>query len=196
MKNTKFIIAILFFLTVNILAAGLWYYSFAIMTEKNDEFIEIRKKIKLDENKAEDAAAFKQAAAAAMPDKNIIDSVFLNNQETVKFVESMETMAAAAGVELKISKLEDSSGAEQKGGGIQQIKDASGNVLKRASLELQEIVTGSFKNVFAFLTMLENSPFVVVVKDLSLEEIEAQKWQAVIGAKANNFLIIQEPKSK
>lgn len=161
MRKNKFIIFIpvAAWLIINLGLLSAWIYLYSSIDGKMTTISEVKAQIKNAEDRLSQRRALKSLVSNIGDRKQKIDSVFLDKDSLILFIESMEDAGRASGVSLKIS------------GG-----DSS--VAPSFTLSAE----GSYGRIINFLSLLESTPYKIDIKSASFHEqggVEAEGvWKA------------------
>lgn len=112
-------------------------------------------------------------------DITLLENHFANGSDVVPFLDTIENLAPLSGTKVKISSVD--AGAIKSG------------------LVIGLKVSGSFENVYKFLTLLENSPYELnflsvdihtlpAASDTSLKNIKSSNWEGLFKIQLLSFI--------
>jgi hypothetical protein len=175
-KSTKIslIVSIMIFLLSGIL--------FFFLYQKIEKNIATTKQTQIDLEtemaRREDIKNFNSTFKSIMPDKTLLETHFAQSSNVVPFLNTIGQMARSVGTKSEVSAIEI---AEDNTGLLVTMKD-----------------TGSFSQVYKFITLLENSPYELeftsvemstVPPDSTLKKsVQGNVWQAVLNMKLVSFI--------
>lgn len=124
-----------------------WVYLYGMIGKKTESVNEIKTQIKNAELKMEQRRELEKLIGDVTVKKQKIDSVFLNKDKLITFIEHLEDVSRSASVILKINS-----------------EESKGSPVFKLSAE------GRYEQVFKFLLLLENCPYKTDIKNLSIQE--------------------------
>lgn len=143
-------------------------YQMASLKEK--EILELREKLLVINEKKNNITAFKKFLEEIKEDKNRINGVFLIEDKIIKFIENLEKISKLAQTEIEIQSA------------LLSEKEDLGPVFNFK-------LTGSFENLFRSLSLMENLPHQIEIKELRLvKEREENLWQAQFRIQVLSFI--------
>lgn len=167
MKNKNFIVTIFLILLLNGLALGGWLYFIFTIKEQNRAVKEERQKLAINEKTFQNANSLKALMSEVAEKKQLIDSFFLNRESAINFIENLELIAKQTDVSIKIGNV--------------SIKNTEKEILN-----LQFNLSGDFKQVFHYLVLLENLPYLIDVERINFRKA-GEKWQADFEISLSGF---------
>ncbi|OHA26430.1 MAG: hypothetical protein A3D52_02145 [Candidatus Taylorbacteria bacterium RIFCSPHIGHO2_02_FULL_44_36] len=169
MKNNRskiFLFVLVAAAAVTAAAAYVWFWRSA--SAANDETSYIRGDIESQLKKNEITGALEKLVNDTETARRQIDSYFVGADQTVDFVEYLESLARAAGVNFTIVSL-----------GVDQAKDDF-----KDQIILRGEVTGNWSPTMNFLSFLENAPYRLDLADVAITKPEKVDWETKILIKA------------
>ena len=168
MKNKKFIITIvLMVLLTGAVLAG-WIYLFANFKKQNNFIKEERQKILVSDKKLENSNSLKALMNEIVDEKQKIDSVSLDKESIINFIENLESIAGKTGASIKIGNI-NIDNQEKKG------------------LSFQFNLTGNFNQLFHYLILLENLPYLINIERMDFKKLAPNEWGANFEILVNSF---------
>src|SRR3989338_10220610 len=152
MKNNRPKIFLLVLVAVAVAAAATYVWFWRLVSVANDESSYLRGDIESQLKKNETAGALEKLVNETETARRQIDSYFVGADQTVDFVEYLESLARAAGVNFTIVSL-----------GVDQAKDDF-----KDQIILRGEVTGNWSPTMNFLSFLENAPYRLDLADVAI----------------------------
>ena len=160
MKNKKrFVISIVLIIGVNAIAAAVWWFVFSGILKEKDNVSRLRFEADKVEKRLNNARSLGLLLKDVEKDTEKISAVFLNSKNIVKFIEELEFLNQKASTTLTIRAMELP--------GQTQIENP------RFSFE----VKGSFRDLFHYLSLLEDLSYQIRLDKISLIKPEGSDWQ-------------------
>jgi len=153
-KKTFLISGILVIISMALIYFGV-YFLFEEIKKNSEELIKTKKELILLEIRFKDFEQFKKISGALQPDIEGSEKLFINPEVPIDFVQFLEKTALDSGVSIGISL---PSAAVKKGE-------------PWSFLEFQINVTGLFPEFLKFLEKIENAPYLIEIKNLSINRI-------------------------
>lgn len=175
--------ATIFVLISIILSAifGCSFLFFKVSSEKKS-IIELRKTILQNKKKNEEGKLLSDALDRLKKEKDAINAVFLKENELISLIKSLESSGDISGVSLEISSISPAI------------------VDKKTNPQISFHIKGSFEQIFRYLYMLENIPYLVTIDKVSLQNIKNEKisqadykslpsydWQALFSVQLESY---------
>jgi len=155
MKN-KFFTTILI-LSVSIIAAVAgWFYMFSKISLERKEIVELRKNILRNDKKNINEKSLVRLLEGVKKEKEAIEAVFLKEDDLVRLIKGLESTGESSGVSLKISAI----AAEKK---------------KSSKPVISFSAQGTFEQLFRYLYLLENLPYLITINKISFQKEEDGK---------------------
>ncbi|HEV7702407.1 MAG TPA: hypothetical protein VGO63_03140 [Candidatus Paceibacterota bacterium] len=107
-------------------------------------------------------------------DKALLETHFGKTSDIVPFLDTVEGLGPKAGVQVETTS-------------VDILADGGGLLVKLNT-------SGNFKNIYKFLTLLENSPYELEVSGMDMQKetnsitMEEPGWQAMLGIKLLSFV--------
>lgn len=173
-KNNFFITVFILVSIIFMAIGGYFFLLFKASSEKK-VIIELRKTTLQNKKIWEEEKFLADMLDRLKKEKDIINSVFLKEDEIIRLIKSLESIGDNLGVVLKIISISPSTGKELKP-------------------KVSFIANGSFEQLFRYIYMLENIPYLVTMDKVSLqntkEEIskkENYNWQALFNIQLEGY---------
>lgn len=154
MNNKKIIISIIFVLLVNFVGFAASFFVFSKIFSEKELVKDIKQKLQSNEKKIKDSALLRKEIISISQDKEKIDLLFLKEQEIINLIEKFESVASESGVDLKINSI--SFAGEDK-----------------SQPHFNMAAEGSFGQIFKYVTLLENFPYILEIDRLNLQKTES-----------------------
>jgi Tfp pilus assembly protein PilO len=148
-KTTQFLILMLI-ANICVGVGYYWFFNF-IKTETENNSI-LASKISLGIEQNDKLGDLQAAVKDTEVERTKLSSLFLANGSEVAFIEQIENLAKVSGLEEKTNNVSEA---------LNQVSGAK-------SLDIQLTVTGDWNNVMYFLGQLENLPYSLNIKNVSL----------------------------
>lgn len=174
MKNKKFLFSIIIFLAIDIMAFVLLFFVVLAADGEKENIAAARETLAKNEKNINSNNFLKKLASDIEDDKLRIYSMFLNRDELIRIIKSLESIESDSGVSLKISSIDI---------------DDDQNITTPA---LNFTVKGTFPQLFKYLYFLENLPYLIVIDKASFyksgaSENSAGQWQATFNIKLEGY---------
>lgn len=179
-KNNFFITVFVLIFVIFTAIIGNSFLFFKVSSEKKS-IIELRKTVLQNKKKNEEGKLLSDALGRLKKEKDTINAVFLKENELVSLIKSLESSGDNSGVYLKISSISPSVGEGD-------------------NPKISFIAKGSFEQLFRYLYMVENIPYLVTIDKVSLQNIKNEKishvdyksspsydWQALFSAQLESY---------
>lgn len=160
--------------------AGDLFLFFKASAEKK-AIIDLRKIVLQNNKKNEEEKLLAEALDRLKKEKDIINTVFLKEDDIVRLIKILESIGDNSGVVLKISSILPSSDKELKP-------------------KISFVADGSFEQLFTYMEMLENIPYLATIDKVSLQKIQGAKadksdykpllnssWQALFSVHLESY---------
>jgi len=168
MKNKKFIITIVLVVLLNGAVLAGWIYLFSNFKKQNNFIKEERQKILVSDKKLENSNSLKALMNEIVDEKQKIDSVFLDKESIINFIENLESIAGKTGASIKIGNI-NIDNQDKKG------------------LSFQFNLTGNFNQLFHYLILLENLPYLINIERMDFKKLAPNEWGANFEILVNSF---------
>ena len=182
MKSKFFVTIFILFLLIIPASAG-WFYIFAKMSSGRKEILELRKNVMRNDKKTVDEKTLALFLDSVKNEKELIESVFLKEDDLIRLIKGLESIGESSGVSLKISAISTEKGAASK---------------PVISFSAQ----GEFEQIFKYLYFLENLPYLITIDKVSFQNTEVNSaiaqadnkktnstsvWQALFSIKLESY---------
>jgi Tfp pilus assembly protein PilO len=169
MNNKKFIITIILIFLLNGAALAGWLYLFSNLKKQNNFIKEEQQKILVSDKKLENSNSLKTLMNEIIDEKQKIDSVFLDKDSVVNFIENLESIAGKTGASIKIGNINIDS-------------------QKKKGLSLQFNLTGNFNQLFHYLILVEKLPYLINIETMDFKKSASNEWEADFEILVNSFI--------
>jgi len=169
MKNKKFIITIILIILLNGVVLAGWLYLFSSLKKENNFIKEKRQEILANDKKLENSNSLKILMNEIVDERQKIDSAFLDKESVVNFIEKLELIADRTDASIKIGKINIDN--QERGG-----------------LSLQFDLTGNFNQLFHYLVLLENLPYLINIEKMDLKNLAPNRWAADLEISTDSFI--------
>ena len=169
MKNKKFIITIILIILLNGVVLAGWLYLFSSLKKENNFIKEKRQEILANDKKLENSNSLKILMNEIVDERQKIDSAFLDKESVVNFIEKLELIADRTDASIKIGKINIDN--QERGG-----------------LYLQFDLTGNFNQLFHYLVLLENLPYLINIEKMDLKNLAPNRWAADLEISTDSFI--------
>ena len=171
-RNQKFIAFIIALIILNLLGIGGWIYAFSYLNHSKSEAMEIYKQLAVTEKRIKDIKLFEDLLTSLSDEKKKIDSVFLDQQDFIRIIEDLEKLASTTDTIVELEGINFSTPSDQDN-----------------QLQLQLKVTGSFKDVFHYLVLLEHLPYQASFEKAQIQKQTGKsKWDAHFNIKILHYV--------
>lgn len=164
MKNNRSKIFLLVLVIVLAVAVGAYVWFWRLLNAVSDESSYLRGDIELQLKKNETSGALEQLVNDTETERRQIDSYFVGADQTVDFVEYLESLANITGVNFKIISLS-----------VEQVKDDF-----KDQIILRGEALGSWSALMNFIALLETAPYRLNLADLTITKPEKTAWAAAL----------------
>lgn len=168
MKNSRPKIFLFVLAAVAVAAAVAYVWFWNLVSVANDESSYLRGDIELQVRRNETAGSLEKLVDNTEAERQQIDSYFVGADQTIDFVEFLESLARTAGVSFEITSLE-----------IEQVKDDF-----KDYIVLRGEAVGDWSPTMNFLSLLENAPYRLDLMDVVAAKSEETDWETKILVKA------------
>jgi len=135
---------------------------FKNIQKNSKELISGKEKLLLSQKRIENIENFKQIYYQIKPDLEKMGGAFVETEMPLSFISFLEKTAHDCGLDINISSLPPEGTKEDTG----------------PSLSFQLNSASSFPNLFKFLEKLENSSYLIQIKNLSISRLTENKLQS------------------
>ena len=149
--TSKFLILLVL---VNLCASVGYYLLFDNTRKETEKASTLSSKIDLGSQRSGRLSGLQSAVKETESERAQLTSFFLPTGSEVSFIEQVESLAKASGLSEKTSN----------------VSEVPGRVGGTKIVQVQIMVTGSWSNVIYFLGQLENSPYKLDIRNISLLE--------------------------
>ncbi len=173
MKNKKLILIIIATFILNISALLGCLSLFSMVKNQRESAKGTIKNSSILKKKIQEVKLLESQIDKIKEDKKKIDSIFLMEEDIVKFIETLEDLGKKTGILIKISSAEIGKGSENP--------------------KIRISANGSFQNIFHYILLLENMPNQIVFDNLNLvkkasDSEKKGEWEADIEISIKSFL--------
>ena len=168
MKNSRPKIFLFVLISALIVALAAYVLFWRLISTANDESAHLRGDIELQLERNKTAGGLAKLITETEVKRLQIDSYFVGADQTVDFVEYLESLANVAGVNFEIVSLV-----------IDQVKDDFKN-----QIVLRGEASGDWSPLMNFLALLEAAPYRLILADVAITKPEQVGWEAMILIKA------------
>lgn len=169
MKNKKFITTIILVVLLNGVVLAGWLYLFSSLKKQNNFIKEKQQKILVSDKKLENSNSLKVLMNEIVDEKQKIDSAFLDKESIINFIENLESISGKTGASIKIGNI-NIDNQEEKG------------------LSLQFNLTGNFNQLFHYLILLEELPYLINIERMDFKKLVPNEWKADFEILVNSFM--------
>lgn len=162
--------------------AGCSFLFFKAYLERKS-IIELKKTILQNNKKGEENKILVDTLDRLNKEKETISSVFIKEEDFVRLIKNLESTGAIANVALKINSI------------------LPANIDKKTNPQVSLTAKGSFEQVFRYMNMVENLPYLVIIDNVSLQNIQDAKdkpddskkmsmnreWQALFNLRLESY---------
>lgn len=173
MKNKKLILIIIAIFILNISALLGCLSLFSMVKSQRESAKEAIRNSSILEKKIQGVKLLESQIDKIREDKKKIDSVFLKEEDIVKFIETLEDLGKKTDILIKISSAEIGKGSENP--------------------KLRISANGSFQDIFHYIILLENLPNQIAFDNLNLVKKSSGdekngEWESGIEISIMSFL--------
>ncbi|MEW5907815.1 MAG: type 4a pilus biogenesis protein PilO [Patescibacteria group bacterium] len=169
MSNKKFIISIILVVFLDLLALFAVFYFYLRIENQIIILNKIPQDLFLAENKEQNIKILKREIEEIKEQWKEVNSIFLDKESTVSFIENLESTGKKLGLEVKFDSI-----------------DFADKKTEKPILNLH--AEGSFSNVFQFIVLLGNLPNSIVLKELRLSKI-SELWRGDFKILLTTYII-------
>lgn len=163
MKN-KFFITIFVLIALFFLVSAGWFYAFSKISSERKAILELRKNILRNEKKNTDEKSLARFFNSVKKERELIESVFLKEDDLIRLIKGLESIGESSGVSLKISA-------------ISAEKSAASKPVVSFSAK------GAFEQLFKYLYFLESLPYLITINKVSFQNMETGNEVAQVNNK-------------
>lgn len=167
--NRKVLNTILLVLFFNLAAAAGWWFFYGQIKEKRDKVVGMTNETLAADLKRKNIQELDQSLNSIAEEKAKVEAAFASESELVRFIESIERLAALSGAELEI-----------KSAALPLDPNEKGPVFTLN-------VEGGFGQAFRFLTFLESANYEIVVEEARLNKGDEAGWAGQIRLKLLSY---------
>lgn len=146
-------------------AAYIWFWNLVSVADNESSYL--RGDIELQVRRNETAGALEKLVNETDNERRQIESYFVGADQTVDFVEYLESLARIAGVNFEIVSLE-----------VEQVEDDF-----KDHVVLRGEATGSWSTTMNFLSLLENASYQLNLMDMATAKSDGVDWKTKISVK-------------
>lgn len=170
--------AVIIFLLNGLLISS-WVFFFAHIKTIEQRIVKIRQEISENESRINGINSLQDLVESLDKEKEMIEAAVLTEENIVEFIEFLEQLAQKTNTELFINSASLPKDKQEPGPGF------------------QFRVSGSFREIFHYLVLLENNPFQLIfetsqVQKLSLEERKRKEtskdWEGLFNIIVLSYL--------
>lgn len=172
MKNNliKIWLPVLVIAAPAVIAVDIWFWH--LISEANNESSYLRGDIELQIKRNDAAGDLEKLVNDTETERRQIDSYFIGADQTVNFVEYLESLARAAGVNFEIVSL-----------GVEQSKDDF-----KDQIILRGEAIGAWSGLMNFASLLETAPYRLDLVDFIINNNKDKRtWEMAVSIKAFQF---------
>ena len=174
MKNNFFITVFVLIFIILMAIAGCSFLFLKVSLEKK-AITDLRKTVMQNKKRGEEERLLVDMLDRLKKEKDIINAIFLKEEDLVRLIKSLETTGDNSGVFLKISSISPSADEELKP-------------------KISFVAKGSFEQIFRYVYLLENLPYLVTINKVSLQNTNEEKskkenydWQALFSVQLESY---------
>lgn len=180
-KNNFIATIIVLILIVLVAGLGVFFLFFKVSSERKS-IIELKKTMLQNNKKSEENKILADTLNRLKKEKEIIDAVFLKEEDFVRLIKSLESAGDISGVALKINSI------------------SPANIDKKTNPQVSFTAKGSFEQIFKHMNMIENLPYLVTIESVSLQNIQdakdkpdnykpplSREWQALFSLRLESY---------
>ncbi len=169
-SKNKIYIILGIFITLSLILVVCSVFLFNGIIKKSKELLAGEEKIVVSEREFKDIEAFKKQYGDFEPNLEKIDQLFVDSHNPVGFIEFLEKTALGYGLSINMS-IPSFSGATTVTGAF------------------QFYLTGGFPSIFGFIKEIENGPYLIQIKSLSITKNNKLEKDQMEGQLKADFLI-------
>jgi len=168
-KKIPLIVSILFLLAV----ALFFFFLYRGVNNHMAEVNETEKKLEAEIARRNEIKALNNYFLSTQGKKNQLETHFVQSSNVVPFLNTLEDLGTGVGVKMKVASIDIS-------------RDGTGLLIQLKS-------TGTFSQVYKFITTLENAPYelefvsVDLKKEVTEDEESSNQWEANINLRLISF---------
>ena len=155
MKSKFFITIFILFALIFLVFIG-WFYALSKISSERKAIIELRKTILRGEKNNINERSLVRLIDSAKKEREAIGSVFLKEDDLIRFIKGLESTGEISGVSLKISAISSEKSAASKPA-------------------ISFSAKGTFEQLFKYLYFLENLPYLITINKVSFQREEDGK---------------------
>ena len=141
---------------------------FNSIKNQNNQISILRNQVDIEIQKDQRLHSIKQLLSDLNPELGQIDSFFVKSDGVVSFLEYLESLGRSINLSITVNSV--------------SVNDQSDNGLPYDQLKIEFVAQGFWGSITQFLSLLEASPYGVIVERVQLERIPSSRlWQANIG---------------
>ncbi|MDD5032920.1 MAG: hypothetical protein PHC85_02280 [Candidatus Pacebacteria bacterium] len=166
----KFIISLALIALLNMALVSAIYFLLSAEYKKKAKVDELKTSILINEKRIENTKRLEDQLAEAKEEKEKIESVFLDKDNLIKFIQELESLAKIANVDMEMKSVEMGFGSVG------------------AKPFFSFTAAGDFSDIYRFLVLIENDPYQIKISRLQLQNlVEGKKWEAGFSVRLLSF---------
>ncbi len=161
MKKTHYIYTFLSFVLLICVLVGT-YFSYKKILSVKEEIAQKQSKWQIEENRRNEIKNLERSVKNLAEEKKDLDSHFVGSDDPVAFLNSLESMALSVGAVAEVSTV----GTNNDSGLVVNLR-----------------ATGGFDSLYKFLTLIENSQYIMEIQNMSIstnisevKNLSVNKW--------------------
>lgn len=168
MKNKEITKSISFFVILNLVIISAWFFLFTSINKKKDRVELLQNDVAKRVSRQNELSQLKLLVDDVREEKNKLATVFINENNIVDFIESLEGIAEASKVDLRLRSVNVASG-------------------KAKNTITQFNINGEFENVFHYIALLETAPYQILFNKVSFVNKEDNNFQVDLNVTLTSF---------
>ncbi len=172
MKKTHYIYTFLSFVLLICVLVGT-YFSYKKILSVKEEIAQKQSKWQIEENRRNEIKNLERSVKNLAEEKKDLDSHFVGSDDPVAFLNSLESMALSVGAVAEVSTV----GTNNDSGLVVNLR-----------------ATGGFDSLYKFLTLIENSQYIMEIQNMSIstnisevKNLSVNKWDMNVQLKLITF---------
>ncbi len=165
----KIIISIALIIGINLIAIAGWWFVYSSVQEEKETITALRREIDINERRMNNSHSLGVLLADVKKDEEKIASIFLNPNNIVEFVESLEFLSHQASTTLEINAIK---------------LPTPGDNIKEPAFHFK--ITGTFSELFRYFALFENLPYQIEIERVSLLRPQASNLGGMTNIKISN----------
>lgn len=155
----KFAVTLVLMIAVNAAAIAAWWYVFNTTEKEKGRVQETLLEIDAGEKRLDNARSLNNLLKNTEKETEKISAIFLNSKNIVRFIEELEFLNQKAGTSLAMKSA--------------QLPEQTGVLKPQFSFQ----VKGSFRDLFKYLSLLENISYQIKIDRVSFAKPEGENWR-------------------